>query len=632
MIALSLWLKLINRRFLLFTVILALKGALAWYVVFADGPSWETIATEVPFFWAIFCLIEWFATKRKILYYVIVNLLVTVLYFAVLMYYKYYGIIATYHALKQADKVTKVGNSTYSLMDPYYLLVFFDVIVLAVFLIWAHYKSKSAPKPIRPRPFRKPAISVMITLSVSLCFFNIWTNKASMNENKQAKEMGILNYEIYTIFADSTEEEDWVEMEDITQSTIDQLKGITAAAAPKYAGVAKGKNVIIIQMESFQNFLIGLTLDGKELTPNMNKLANDEFHFNHFYTMVGQGTTSDAEFVVNTSLYVPKHEPATDNYVRKALPSLPKLLSGQGYNTATFHTNQVDFWNRKELYSAIGFDRYYDRDYFGDDDHVAFGASDEVLYDKSFDKLQEMSASGQPFYAQLIAMSSHHPYEIPKDKVRFDLPEEFDGTLVGHYLEAQNYSDYALGQFIDKLKSSGLWDNSIVLLYGDHQGLPLYSLDKREKSLMENILGHEYGYTDMFNVPLIAHVPGVSYPAKLDTAGGQVDILPTLANLMGLSLDQQIHFGQDLFNQTVNKLPMRHFLPSGSVFTERKLFLPGEAYKDGENYSLPNVSDSAPDVTEEEYNNTLKLLHLSDSYIPQLPDKQNVEQSEDVTP
>lgn len=618
----STWYKLMNRRFILFTIILALKGALAWWVVFDDGPSWETFVTEIPFFWVVFCLIEWFASKRKLLYYMITNVIMTVLFFSVLMYYKYYGIIATYHALKQADKVTEVGNSTYSLMDPYYLLIFFDIFVLAAFLIWASVKNKSARKPLRVKPLSRSVVSAVFVVSIALCIFNVWPNKASMNENKKAEEMGILNYEVYTILADSTEEEDLVDMEDITQDKINELKGITVPAVSQYEGAAKGKNLIILQMESFQNFLIDLKVDGQEITPNMNRLAHGDFRFNHFYTMVGQGTTSDAEFVVNTSLYVPKHEPATDNYVNKALPSLPKLLSANGYQTATFHTNKVEFWNRKELYASVGWDKFYDQRYYGDEDHVAFGASDEVLYSKTMPKLEEMSKSGQPFYAQVISMSSHHPYNIPRDKVTIDLPDAYDDTLVGHYLEAQHYADQQLGKFIADLKSSGLWDNSVLVVYGDHQGLPLYSLDGHEKTLMQDMLGHEYGYTDMFNIPLILHIPGVSTPTEINTTGGQVDILPTVANLLGVSLDNQIHFGQDLFNQTTNNMmPMRHFLPTGSVFSEQKLFLPGIEYKDGENYPLPNEPETSPDVTEEQYNNTLELLHLSDSYVPQLPDK-----------
>ncbi|WP_325050461.1 LTA synthase family protein [Cohnella endophytica] len=579
-----------------------------------------TMLTEIPFLWVVFCMIEWFAKKRKLLYYTIANLLFTLLYFTVLMYFKYYGIIVTYHAISQADKVTEVGNSTYSLMDPYYLLVFIDIIVLLMIPVFMRKNSKKIQMNLKP--ISRTALSVVFGVSIALCFFSIWPNRASMNENKQAEEMGIINYEIYTIFADSTEDEAWTEMEDIDQPTIDSLKGVQPVANPQYFGADKGKNVIIIQMESFQDFLIGLNVGGVEVTPNLNKLAADNFHYRNFYTMVGQGTTSDAEFVVNTSMYVPKHEPATQNYVKKALPSLPKLLSNAGYNTATFHTNDVSFWNRTELYSAIGWDKYYDKSFFGGEDHVAFGASDEVLFAKSIDELKKMDESDKPFYAQLITMSSHHPYNIPEDKIRIDLPDEFDNTLVGRYIKSQNYSDYALGKFIDDLKSSGLWDDSIVLFYGDHQGLPVYSLDKKEKDLMQELLGHEYAYPDMFNIPLILHAPGVTYPSRIDKTGGQIDILPTVANLMGVSVANQLHFGQDLLNSGDDVLPMRHFLPTGSFITDSDVFVPGISYDDGTNFPLEYPQDPNGKATKQQYENALELLHLSDSYVNQLPDKE----------
>ncbi|QMV41865.1 LTA synthase family protein [Cohnella cholangitidis] len=615
----GLLIKLGNRRFMLFTLLLLFKCSLAWFVVFEDGPSWETMLTEIPFFWLVFCMIEWFAKKRKLLYYTIANLLFTLLYFTVLMYYKYYGVIVTYHALSQADKVTKVGNSTYSLMDPYYLLIFVDVIVLIAIPLWMNKKSKKIQMSLKP--ISRTALSVLFIVSVALCFFSIWPNRASMNEIKQAEEMGILNYEVYTIFADSTDDAEMVEMEDITQPAIDELKGVNGVSNPQFFGANKGKNVIIIQMESFQNFLIGLKVDGQEVTPNMNKLANENFHYNHFYTMVGQGTTSDAEYVVNTSLYVPKHEPATKDNVKKDLPSLPKLLGEAGYTTATFHTNEVEFWNRRELYDAVGWERYYDKSFFGDGDHVAFGASDEILYAKTFEELKNISASGRPFYAQVISMSSHHPYNIPADKVSFKLPDNLEDTLVGRYIQAQNYSDKALGVFIDNLKQSGLWEDSIVLLYGDHQGLPVYSLDDNEHEAMKKLLGHDYGYADMFNIPLVMHAPGVTFPAVIEKTGGQIDILPTVANLTGVSIANQIHFGQDLLNQTANVLPMRHFLPSGSIVTDREVFVPGIAYDDGTNYPFDPQADAPGGATQEQYDHALKLLNLSDSYVKQLPDK-----------
>ncbi|WP_327205409.1 MULTISPECIES: hypothetical protein [unclassified Paenibacillus] len=187
-------LRLGNLRFLLFTLILLAKSALAWYIVFEDGPSWTMLLTEIPFMWAVFCLIEWLASKRKLLYYTLADLAFTFLYFAVLMYFKYYGVIVTYHQLNQAGKVTEVGESTYSLMDPYYLLVFADIVILLFLHVRLRMKKKSGYVASRLLPYRKPAVLGILVLSVALCVFDIWPNRASMNESKQAEEMGILNY------------------------------------------------------------------------------------------------------------------------------------------------------------------------------------------------------------------------------------------------------------------------------------------------------------------------------------------------------------------------------------------------------------------------------------------------------
>nr|WP_090638794.1 LTA synthase family protein [Paenibacillus sp. UNC496MF] len=617
------WSKLLNRRFLLFTLLLLVKGSLVMYVVFDIGFSWETLVTELPFIWIVFCCIELTARKRKMLYYLLSDLLITLLYFTVVIYYKYYGVIVTYHALHQADKVTKVGESTYSLLDPYYLLFFIDIVILGAVHFWPKRKAASEPSFAphwRPRPTRRMALYAMIAASIGLCVFNIWPNRASMNENKQAEDMGILNYEVYTLLSDSTEKQDVVPMQDITQAKIDELKGFREPASPKYFGATKGKNLIILQMESFQDFLIGLKINGQEVTPNLNKLVQETFHYDRFYTMAGQGTTSDAEYVVNTSLYVPHHEAATDKYVEKALPSLPKLMHANGYDTATFHTNDVHFWNRSELYKSIGWDRYYDQKFYGDEDHIAFGSSDEILYAKTIPELQRMDQADKPFYAQVISMSAHHPYKIPESKYKMTLPENMEDTLVGNYIHAQNYADYALGAFIQDLKNTGLWDDSVILMYGDHQGLPIYSLSGDEKDMLKDMLGHEYGYPDMFRIPLIMHVPGVTYGSAQHDVGGQIDILPTVANLLGVSTANQIHFGEDLLNQSSNLLPMRHFLPTGSFITDENIFVPGKEYQDGTNFPLPGETETTP-ATHAQYERSLRLLNLADSFVSQLPNK-----------
>ncbi|MBO9606069.1 MAG: LTA synthase family protein [Paenibacillaceae bacterium] len=605
--------------FVFFTILLFAKSCLAWLVVFGDV-SWMPLATELPFIWLVFCLIELFAARRKLLYYVLANLLLTLLFFSVIMYYKYYGVIATYHALQQVNQVTAVSNSVFSLMDPQYLFLFLDVIVLLALLL-RKGRTGAAWRYVSLKRERRGFVATLLIVSFALCLINVLPNRASMSERKQAAEMGILSYEAYSLFARSEPEP--VAPQDITQAGVNELKGIRAPEQPLLAGAAAGKNILVIQLESFQNFLIGLKIDGREVTPNMNRLAAEHFYFPRFYQQVGQGNTSDAEFVVNTSLYIPPKGAATMSYVDKALPSLPKLLRAEGYRTATFHTNVVEFWNRGELYEALGFERYYDKPFFGTEDEVFFGASDEVLYAKTAAELAAFRAGGERFYAQVVSMTAHHPFTIPQEKRRLQLPERYEGTFVGDYIRAQHYADEALGAFIDELKRSGVWDDSLVVLYGDHLGLPVYSLDRDDKELLAEIYGHKYGYPEMINVPLLIASPGVTYPARFEQVGGQVDLLPTIANLAGVPLDGQLHFGHDLLNQTTNVLPQRYYLPSGSLLDEDTLFIPGSGYEDGEYYPLTGGGDGSGGISQRQYEAALRLLQLADNYVLQLPDRES---------
>ncbi|WP_091036550.1 LTA synthase family protein [Paenibacillus sp. CF095] len=637
-----------------------IKSSLAWIVIFDDIPVWKPLLTELPLIWIGFCLIEWFAAKRRMWIYLAMNLLLSGIFFAAIMYYKYYGVIVNYHALAQVNQVTSVKSSMFSLLDPYYLFIFADVLIIGGILIRRRIKLGSTERPNRiplERRARRRVASVILTLSMILCMLNIYPNRASMSELTQAEQMGILGYEAYTIL-DRPDKP--VPITHIDQADIDQLKQTTELPAIVEQGAASGRNVIMLQLESFQNFLIGLEVDGQEITPNLNQLARQSLYFPNFYQQVGQGNTSDAEFVVNTSFYTPPNGAATTVYADKALPSLPKLMSANGYQTATFHTNDVRFWNRDQLYKALGFDQYYDIDYFGTQDTIAFSASDEVLYSKTLDKLESIQSSGDPFYAHIISMSAHHPYTLPKNKVKLTLPERYKDTLPGDYLISQHYADQAVGQLIAGLKERGLWENSLFVLYGDHLGLPIYSLDRDDKVLMKELYGREYTSADMINIPLIISAPGVTPGVQLEQIGGQVDILPTIAGLTGVSLKDQLHFGQDLLREGGNLLPERYYLPSGSVLNDASLFIPAKGYGDGTHYSLadagrqdavqqqlnvpseetpkisgdekspaiatPNNSgqSSSRFITKEQYDRALDLAHLSNSYLSQLPDRKEV--------
>lgn len=612
----------IKQPFVFFTLIMLLKIYLTKAVLFSGGSLWQPLLTDLPAVWVVFGLVEWLAPKRKFGAYLVADLVMTCIYFAVIMYYKYFGVVVTYHALQQLGQVTEVQGSVMSLLHPYFLLIFTDIVVFYVLMLangrfreWRRRLSRERPK--------RAAIG-LLALSLAVCLANVWQSRESMNELKRSESMGIIPYQAVELASGATNTVAGMVKEpekpaDVTQQAIDRLKGIEMPRTPRYEGIAKGKNLIVIQLEAFQNFLLNAKIDGIEITPNLNALLGDTVYFPRFYQMVGQGNTADAEFVVNTSMYIPQHGAASQDFGDLRLPSMPRALAAQGYDTATFHTNDVKFWNRKALYRALGFGSYYDKSFFGEDDMVFFGSSDELLYGKTADKLEQMSAAGKPFYAQIVSMSSHHPFNIPDRKIRIQLPERFADTLVGDYLEAQNYADFALGQFMERLKRDGLWDNSVIVIYGDHMGVPIYSLGESERGLMEEIIGREYRSTEMMNIPLILSIPGVDAPQVVAGTGGQADIYPTVANLLGIPLRNQIHFGQDLMNQSANLLPQRYYLPSGSFVNESGIFVPGEGFTDGETIPFDGALPSPSDAKEDEYVRALELLGMSDRYVRSLP-------------
>ncbi|NQX60767.1 LTA synthase family protein [Paenibacillus qinlingensis] len=606
-------LERLRHRLFLFPLFIVIKIYVAWMILFETGPSARILLTEIPAILITYCVVEYVVKKHKLAWYLTVDLIMTVLFFALVIYYKHFGVIATYHVLTQAKQVGAVKKSIFSVIEPQYLLFFLDIVIVAFF---AFFK----PKTREWKPLSMKIVASVACFSLLLCALSVIPNRSSFNENVKASKMGILNYEMYNLL--SQKKEEIISPDQITQSAIDDLKNKVAVVEPKLHGAASGKNLIIIQLESFQNFLIGLNIDGTEITPNLNRLAGSSYYFPKFYQQIGQGNTSDAEFIVNTSYYVPPDGAATQVYGKKDLPSLPKLLEKQGYTTMNFHTNEVGFWNRDDLYQAIGYDRYYDKQFFKDEDAFFYGSSDEVLYRKTAEELASQQNQGAPFYAHIISMSSHNPFTIPEEKYKMTLPERYEGTFVGDYIRAENYADYALGLFIEDLKKRGIWENSVVVLYGDHRGLPLFSLKADDKHLMTEILGHEYSEKELINIPLIIASEGVTTPQVQRQLGGQIDILPTVANLLGVPLTDYIHFGQDLLNQTAyNLLPQRYYLPTGSFVNNEELFMSGKGFEDGNYYTLAGNAAEHQSATEDEFNHALKLLQLSDSYVSQLPDR-----------
>ncbi|HBU81790.1 MAG TPA: sulfatase [Paenibacillus sp.] len=627
--------------FIVLFILMLLKLSLLRYFFF-QGLSGIGFVTDALGALTVVCILDLIVPKGwKRAVYGGFNVLFSLVLFAATLYNVHFSSVPTYTALSEIGQVAQVRGSIGPLVRPEHFLFFVDI-VLAV-PVWFILRSRRTSGRnssyrdsglhfgrSRRRYWGKLGVALTAAFCITLSGSFIVKGETIDNELVRAENLGFLNYQVSSAILTSKENEA-IANGNINE-TIDKINQLVSkypyqekssqgtAIKAEYFGQAKGSNLIVLQLESFQNFPINASLDGQVLTPVLNDLAKESYYFSHFFQQIGQGNTSDAEFMSNTSIYPTGVVPMSAGYSDRDLPSLPKLLGKEGYESETFHVNDVTFWNRNKMYPALGFNRYFDKPSFENDKFNDFGPSDEELYRVGMEKMTAHQAANQPFYAQFITASSHSPFTVPADRARITIPATITNTLLHDYLQAINYTDYAVGQLINELKANGLWDNTTLVIYGDHFGLP--ANDEITQQIQTN-LGVPYdGKVSRFNIPLLIHTPKQAKGQVIEQPGGQLDIMPTVLNLMGVSLKEEkfTAFGHDLLNMDHNAFGIRYYLPTGSFVNNDIMFIPGAGFDDGTAYSLKTyepVTDLEP--YRSDYEHVLSLMKLSDEYVKLLP-------------
>ncbi|MCX6721691.1 MAG: LTA synthase family protein, partial [Candidatus Staskawiczbacteria bacterium] len=345
------------------------------------------------------------------------------------------------------------------------------------------------------------------------------------------------------------------------------------ASAGKYFGAEKGKNVIIIQVESLENSVINTEMGGQEITPNLNQLAKDGLYFNNYYTQVGPGNTADAEFSTMNSLYPLPDDVVFIDYAKNIYKALPQLLVKNGYKTYSLHGDVPTFWNRSNIYPQLGYQKAYDLNDYIVTKPVGKGPSNLGDEDLFFQSLPRLESFKQPFMATLITMSSHTPFILPDDLKTFQLPT--DTTLTyeqQQYLQSIHYTDKAIGEFINGLKKDGLYDNSLIFIWGDHGSFTnITSALGNQNNVLPELLNSQ--------VPMILLAPGTNLKGTTNIPSSHLDIYPTITNLLGITTPKSV-LGQDLLN-TKNPSETHFKLVSGGVDTILTESLAYQASEDG---------------------------------------------------
>lgn len=523
-----------------------------------------------------------------------VYLVISLILFADITYFSFFNRYLSLQMLGAAEVIGDIGESIKQVMKPVNFLMFLDVALMGILIGTGKISAKKKQRRSRKGKELIPAAALILVLV--LVVTNVADSRLLTSLSNQEFYSFRLKDTASAVFGTNAEAE-----VGLTFSYEKQKEG------PLF-GVAEGRNVILIQIESLQNFVIGREYNGQELTPVLNDLIeSNSIYFDHFYQQTGSGNTSDAEFAMNNSILGTLTSYTNKLYPGNTFRGLPVLLKEKGYSTAVYHAHESrGFWNREDFYPVGGFDTFYGgiindtqnrpKGNFMMTEWMGWGLTDTEFYKQVVPLMKEEKA---PFYSFIITLSNHHPYEMLEKYNFIDLLPEHKDTLAGNYLNSAAYTDFAIGQLLEDLKKEGLYENSIFVLYGDHSGLVNEAETDR---VMKDILGKDYDFEEVMRVPLIIHLPeyglhtgesNTDFRQTVSIAGGQLDFLPTMAYLMGFSELDTIYQGQNLLTAKTGFVAQHTFMVKGSFFLDDIAY---EMSRDGifENGRAWNVETGEP--------------------------------------
>lgn len=363
----------------------------------------------------------------------------------------------------------------------------------------------------------------------------------------------------------------------------------------KYTNVYKDKNLVLVHMESMMNMFIDMKINGVEVTPNLNRLAKEGLYFNNFYPQVSVGTSSDTEFTLNTSLMPALSGTVFVTYYDRNYLSLEKILKERDYYTFSMHGNNSTMWNRAPMHKSLGYDKFYSKEYFDvtKENSIGLGISDHDFFAQAIPYLKDIEVNNKNYMGTMITLTNHTPWDGGEAYGTFDLTKTvervnsqtgiketvvdsyLEGTKVGNYIKSVHYADRCLGEFIDALYENDIFNNTVLVFYGDHDSKLstkeynyLYNYNPTLGRVLEEgedgYINYDY-YANELNrkTPLIMWTKDKKISGKVDYYMGMIDVLPTLGNMFGFK--NKYALGHDIFNAKHNNIIV---YPNGNFLTE----------------------------------------------------------------
>ena len=514
-----------------------------------------------------------FKAKGRIIYLFIIDIVITALIFLDLGYFRGFLTMPSALLLTQTANLDNMGGTISSMFSKMDFLLLIDFIVLAIYVFFTR-KSYSNVKRRAPLTFIVMLLSSI--LFIAYVPFNlhvlknedvkngyIFSNYDPTNTSRYFSPIGYHIFDMYYVYNDSkpynlTEEE--------TAQINKFFESKEKLEDNKYAGMLEGKNLIVIQVESLESFIVGKEVNGQKITPVMDELISKGLFFPNIYEQVNEGTSSDSDLMINTSMFPLRRGSTFFRYPSTEYNSLPNLLEEKNYDTIAIHPDKGSFWNYVNGLKGIGFNKFVDYYSFKIDEEIGLGISDESYFRQVTPMLKNLK---EPFYAFTVTLTSHGPFDLPKEKRVLNLDVELDKSELGGYFESIKYTDAQIGKFLKQLDAEGLLDNTVVVIEGDHTGVHKYYNNSIEK-----LSNKEDWYLDNGNhtIPFIIWSKDMNEGKTFDTIGGQIDIMPSLLYLMGVDTDKYINtaLGRNLLNTNKSFAVLTNLEVVGENLTEEE--------------------------------------------------------------
>ncbi|MFQ3625812.1 LTA synthase family protein [Lactobacillus johnsonii] len=546
---------------------------------------------------------------------VIIDFLLSLWLFSNILYYREFSDFLSTSIIKTSGSTSdNLGKSIAGITKGTDFLVFLDVVIIVLLIAFKVFK-------IDVRRLKLKVSLLIEGLAVVLIGTNLTMAQKdrpglltrTFDNNYIVKYLGLNAFAVYDGVKTAQNNAIMAKANHSDLKTVQSyIKKNYIAPNPEYYGVAKNKNVLVIHLESFQQFLIDYKWHGKEVTPNLNKLyhANDTISFDNFFNQVGQGKTSDAEMMLENSIFGLQSGSAMSSYgTSNTFESAPAILGQKaGYTSAVMHGGAGSFWNRDNAYKSFGYDYFMPLSYYQNKKgyYLGYGIKDKLFFDQSIKYMEHLP---QPFYLKMITVTNHYPYDLDKKNQSIDKTDTGDKTVDG-YVQTAHYLDQAIGELMSYLKKSGLEKNTLIMLYGDHYGIS-GNHHKASAQLLDKDSFNNFDNLQFQRVPLMFHMPGLKGGIN-HTYGGEIDVRPTLFNLLGIKDQNMIQFGHSLLAKNAPQIVAQR---NGDFITPKYSKVEGSYYYTQSGKRITHPSKKVKAQLSSISNTVTTELSLSDRVI-----------------